>query len=191
MGTTAFTPKLNKTKKEFRFIILGPQNSGKTTFLLNLVYPEYRIPAIPTKTFNTDTITYKKYSINFLDMTEEEWQKQSEKERINILKDRHALLFFVDLSKISNYNYQNEIEKLFATFLKLDINKSFPFVIVANKRDLVSSVETKLLSRVFKLDNIKDRKYYLITASAKEGQGIDECLNFLINSLELEKIIIL
>ena len=192
MGIMAYFPKINfyQPNKEFRFIILGPKNSGKTTFLLNLVYPEDKIPAIPTKAFNTDTIIYKKYSIHLLDMTEEEWKKQSETERINILNDRQALIFFVDCTKILDNKYQKETKKLFSSFLNLEIKKSFPFVIVANKRDLVPLVDTEQLRIILDLDKITDRKYYITTASVKEGEGLNECLDFLINSLEIEQIII-
>jgi signal recognition particle receptor subunit beta len=183
-GAMAYYSNPNSPKTELSFLLIGPENSGKTTALLNLVYPGDNIIAVPTLDFNSDVFYYKQYTINLLDMTKNEWYKQREEDIVDLFKERDALLFFVDCTKIREKPYQNSVKKLFDSFIHLNLSKNFPFLVVVNKQDLNAEVDTEEVVNLLDLYRLKDRKWYIKAVSAILGNGLNECIEWLLHSLE-------
>jgi GTPase SAR1 family protein len=185
MGGLVYSSNSNSPKTELAFILLGPENSGKTTALLNLVHPDDQILAVPTSDFNSDTMYYKKYTIHLLDITKAEWYKQSQESLKQIFEERDALLYFIDCTKIKDKSYQFQMKKLLYSFLNVHLNKNFPFIVCVNKNDLNPDVDTEEVVKLLDLYKIKDRRWYIKAVSTKYKIGMKDCLEWLINSLEV------
>ena len=185
MGGLLYSSNSFSPKTEISFILIGPENSGKTTALLNLVHPDDKILSVPTADFNSDVTYYKNYTINLLDMSKSLWYRQSEEELHEILIDKDALLFFVDCTKIREKSYQIQIKILLQSFLRVDLDKNFPFIICVNKHDLSPDIDTEEVVKILNLYSLKDRKWYIKGVSAKYKYGIKDCLEWLISSLEV------
>jgi len=185
MGGLLYSSNTNSPKTELFFIIIGPENSGKTTALLNFVHPDDKIISVPTTDFNSDVMYYKNFTIHLLDMAKCEWYKQSENELIEILTAKDALLFFVDCTRIREKSYQIQMKNLFHSFLKVKLEKKFPFIVCVNKHDLSPEIDTEEVVNILDLYRFKDRNWYIKAVSAKYKYGIKDCLEWLINSLEV------
>lgn len=184
-GKLAYYVNPISPKTELSFLLIGPEKSGKTTALLNLVYPGDNIPALPTTNFNSDKFYYKKYTIHLLEMAKNEWYKQTKEDLVDLFNQRDALLYFVDCTQINDIQYQITVKKLFNSCLNLNLSKNFPFLVVVNKLDLKADIDIEEVANLLDLYQLKERKWFIKAVSAKFGNGLIDCVEWLINSIEI------
>ena len=65
--------------------------------------------------------------------------------------------------------------------------KDAAFLIFANKQDLNGAISPNELTKILEIKKIKNRKWFVQGCSAVSGQGIKECLNWLIDTLLIDK----
>ncbi|GAY46883.1 hypothetical protein CUMW_100390, partial [Citrus unshiu] len=67
MGLLSIIRKIKKKEKEMRILMVGLDNSGKTTIVLKINGEDTSVIS-PTLGFNIKTITYQKYTLNIWDV---------------------------------------------------------------------------------------------------------------------------
>ena len=163
----------NAIKKGIPITIVGNPNSGKST-LLNKILNEDRAIVSDLKGTTRDTIEenviINGYKLRFIDTAG--LRKTNDKiESIGISKTYEKIkksVFVIYLIDKLEYNVQNirsEIEKI-----NKQLNENGEIILVANKNDVNTT-------------NIKFKPYNILNISAKNGDGIQEILNIIINKV--------
>lgn len=153
--------------------MVGLLASGKTTILYKLKLGKV-VTTIPTIGFNLETIECKDTQITFWDVA------GHTKTWMFYYSNIDAVIFVVD-STDKMYIRESEIE--LHKLLEAEELKNCVFLVFANKQDLPDAMSVAVLTEELKLDTIKDRKWHIQEASACQGFGLYEGLDFILNEL--------
>ena len=160
-------------KIDYRILMLGLDDSGKTTILYQLKKGE-TVKTIPTIGFNVETLDYKEDNLTIWDCG------GADKIRIlwkHYFQNTDGLIFVVDSNDRDRMDESaKELEKL----LKEEQLKDCPFLIYANKQDLNGALA---LGEVTKYLNIgylgRYIKWIVQGCSGITGQGLKEGIDWL------------
>ena len=164
-------------KKNFRLLIAGFDDSGKTSILNQLKYLEF-IKTQPTIGYNIEAIDYKGLNFTIVDT--------GGQDKIRVLwkhyyQDIDGLIF------VMNSNERDYIDDNIEEIRKMSCEKELegcPFLVIANKQDEKNAFPPDEIKDKF--GDIKGRKLNVFGASAKTGEGIIEGFDWLVKAI-LEK----
>lgn len=200
-----------KEKPEYSVLILGVENSGKTTFLeqlkkksglnyksFNKILPTMgqnvaNIPIIGDNLADESTTLDKRNNDLVLRVWDLSGQLKLRKLWTRYFDNCHAIIYILDSSvDEKDGNISTKLEEVVAVF-KNDLlgmlnsnNKNIPILILANKQDksdVVDIVDLKLAfnKELQRTDNDFDSR--ILPISAITGEGIDSCINWLVMRL--------
>ena len=185
MGNT-FTKMWNKLfpEKEYRILMLGLDNAGKTTILYKMKLGE-TINTVPTVGFNVETVEYKNLKFTTFDVG---GQAKIRPLWRHYYQNTDAIIFVVDSTDTERFNNNDddigschsELHKL----LEEDELKNQPLLIFANKQDKKEASTVSYISKQLELDKIKNRKWYIQASNANSGDGIYEGFEWLSKNLK-------
>jgi ADP-ribosylation factor protein 1 len=172
--------------KEYRILMIGLDNAGKTTILYKLKLGEF-LNTIPTIGFNVETVEYKKISFTIFDI--------GGQDRIRALWRHYyyntdAVIFVIDSSDAErldgneNKENTNTVEHELSLMLNSDELKDSVFLFLANKQDRSSSLKISEIVDHLKLYNLKNRQWFIQGTNALTGDGIYEGLDWLSKTLD-------
>ncbi|UJR19856.1 hypothetical protein I4U23_022989 [Adineta vaga] len=169
---------LNKIfgKYEYRALIFGLDASGKTTILYRLKLGEV-VSTIPTIGFNVESVTYKSASLTFWDI--------GGRDRIRSLmrhyfQNTQALIFIVDAN--DRERLPEATDALWRLFDEDEL-REIPLLIYMNKIDLEHSLLREDLIEQMRLNDIRNRPWYLQPCSATRGDGLYEGLDWMLRAI--------
>ena len=162
--------------KEYRILMLGLDNAGKTTILYSLKLNGTLTCSLPTIGFNYETLHYKNVKLNVWDV--------GGQDKIRILwkhyfQNTKALIYVVDSSDI------DRLEQAKETLHNLCLEEELfgvPILIFANKQDLAVMGSKELRARLGMLE-IGGRKIKMQEACAVNGSGLKEGLDWLVKEI--------
>ena len=179
--TMGFFTKLVSYLVKFRnrdcgVIIVGLDNSGKTTIINHLMPPEQRNTAIvPTVGFSVQHFRYKGINFTAWDM--------SGAGKYRSLWEHHykaalGIIFVVDSSdKLRTVVAKEELDLLLQhTAVK---SRSIPILFFANKMDLRDALSSVKISQELGLDRIHDKPWNICASNAITGDGLLDGINWL------------
>lgn len=169
-------------KGNYFVLILGLDNSGKTTFLehakcnLNKGYKQIDLNRIAsTVGLNVGKIETNGVILNF-------WDLGGQKE-LQLLWDKyfleaHGVIWVVDSS---DRNRLNESVEAFNNIIKNELLENLPMLFVINKQDIPSAMKPDEIIYAFRssFDLMGDRRFLSIPASALKGNGINESISWI------------
>ena len=170
-----------KSNFEKRILLLGLDNSGKTTILYKLNKGEFLLTT-PTIGFNVESFKYKKttfiaWDVGGQDRLRKLWNHYFEK--------THGIIFVIDINDSDRISsFLDEIKKL----LSDDKLVNVPFLIFGNKNDLGIKINTMHIYQEidsYIQTNKLHNKFYINLCSAKTGNGLYEGLDWLDKEIEL------
>jgi small GTP-binding protein len=172
--------------KQYRILMIGLDNAGKTTILYKLKLGEF-LNTIPTIGFNVETVEYKKISFTIFDI--------GGQDRIRALWRHYyyntdAVIFVIDSSDAErldgneNKENTNTVEHELSLMLNSDELKESVFLFLANKQDRSSSLKISEIVDHLKLYNLKNRQWFIQGTNALTGDGIYEGLDWLSKTLD-------
>jgi len=172
--------------KEYRILLIGLDNAGKTTILYKLKLGE-TLTTIPTIGFNVETIEYKKISFTMFDI--------GGQDRIRALWKHYfygtdAVIFVIDssdkdrLDNPDNKENTNTVEHELSLLLSADELRNAVFLFLANKQDRSGALKISEIVDRLKLYNSKTRQWFIQGTSALSGDGIYEGLDWLSKTLD-------
>lgn len=195
-------------KPEYSVLILGIENSGKTTFLeqlkkksklnykhFNKILPTMgqnvaNIPIAGDNLIDSTTSLDKRNNNLLLRVWDLSGQKALRKLWSRYFDNCHAIIYILDSSlDEKDENLSVKVEEVLSVF-KNDVlcmlntnNKIIPILILANKQDKSSIIDIVDLKLAFnnelqKLDDDFDSR--ILPISAISGEGIDACINWLV-----------
>jgi len=158
--------------KRLEIILVGLENSGKTTFCNQLALGEGGRPT-PTVGLNVRVlkkgkVTFKVWDIGGQDKYREEWPRYAQ--------GCDTVVFVVD-----SVDTERIAEARIELHQLLDNREiaGIPVLVLANKLDLGPSISESEMIKELNLDYITESAWMILPISAKVGTNIDQALEFL------------
>ena len=176
MGLLSLLRKLKRNDKEARILVLGLDNSGKTTILKRLS-DEQIDNVMPTQGFNVKSLVHGDLALNVWDIG---GQKSIRPYWRNYFDHTDALVYVIDSS---------DHKRMEETGLELDglmceeKLENVPILIFANKQDLMSAHSSDEISEGLNLVSINDRPWNIQPCSAKDGEGLKDGMEWIMEFL--------
>ncbi|XP_035675611.1 ADP-ribosylation factor 4 [Branchiostoma floridae] len=163
-------------KKQMRILMVGLDAAGKTTILYKLKLGEI-VTTIPTIGFNVETVEYKNISFTVWDVGGQDkirplWR--------HYFQNTQGLIFVVDSNDRERMEEAaQELDKM----LGEDELRDAVLLIFANKQDLPNAMAAADITKNLKLNDLRNRKWYIQSTCATQGNGLYEGLDWLSNEL--------
>lgn len=176
MGLLNLLRKLKKTENEARLLVLGLDNSGKTTILKKLSDEDIN-SIMPTQGFNIKSLMQDNFKLNVWDIG---GQKSIRPYWRNYYDQTDALIYVVDSADDRRVEEAGiELDNLLAE----ERLASVPLLVLANKQDLMNALSEQELHEKLNLAQVKDRAIHYAGCSARTGEGLQEALEWIVEQL--------
>jgi small GTP-binding protein len=170
----------SKSSNNFKIVILGLQNAGKTTILYRLSLGQL-VSTQPTIGSNVEEISHNNVKFQAWDLGGQETMR-SVWDVYYINTD--AIIYVIDSADVDSYE-ESKVE--FLKLMQHEELKLSTILIYANKQDLDSAKPISDLVSIYGLDKIKDKVWHIQPCSAKTGEGLMAGLKWLSEQLIYKK----
>ncbi|KAM3726499.1 ADP-ribosylation factor-like protein [Dirofilaria immitis] len=166
--------------KEFRILLLGLDNAGKTTILKNLASEDIR-HITPTQGFNIKSVVSDDVKLNVWDIG---GQRKIRPYWKNYFENTDVLIYVIDSCDRKRFD-----ETGMELFELLDEEKlkSVPLLVYANKQDLVTAAKANEIAEGLQLLSIRDRSWQIQACSAVTGEGIKDGMDWISKNLRQQR----
>ncbi|KAE8372420.1 ADP-ribosylation factor family-domain-containing protein [Aspergillus bertholletiae] len=167
------------TKKEIRILILGLDNAGKTTLLYRMKIGEV-VTTIPTIGFNVESVTYRNLNFNVWDLG---GQTSIRPYWRCYYANTAAVIFVIDSTDIERLG--TAADELAAMLNEEELHDA-ALLVFANKQDQPGAKGAGEISEALKLGELRDRNWSIVACSAIDGKGLNEGMDWLVQTLQSE-----
>ncbi|XP_033746841.1 ADP-ribosylation factor-like protein 6 [Pecten maximus] len=169
------------SKKEAKLLVIGLDNSGKTTILDKLKPEEKRSGDVaPTVGFNVERFKNK-----FLQFTAFDMSGQGRYRNIweHYFKDCDGIIFVIDsCDKLRMTVAKDELDQVLQN---KDIkDKRIPILFFANKMDLRDAMSSVRCTLLLDLENIQNHPWHICASNAITGEGLQEGFDWLTQEIK-------
>jgi small GTP-binding protein len=165
----------SRSRNNFKIIILGIQNAGKTTILYRLSIGQL-VKTTPTIGSNVEEISYNNVKLQAWDLGGQE----STRSIWNVYyANTDAVIYVIDTHDESYDDSKTQFYKL----LENETLKNAVILIYANKQDLPGAKNVSEIIRIYELDTIKDHIWHIQPCSAQTGEGLITGMKWLSDQL--------
>jgi ADP-ribosylation factor-like protein 3 len=176
MGLLSVLHKLKRGDNEARILVLGLDNSGKTSILKRLSNETLK-EVMPTQGFNVKTLVNNSFKLNMWDIG---GQKAIRPYWRNYFDKTDALIYVIDSSdKRRMKETGTELDQLLAE----EKLQGVPLMVFANKQDLLNALSLGEIRDALHLKNINGRKWTIQACSSKTGEGLEEGFRWVMENL--------
>ena len=165
-----------KNRDNFKIIILGMQNAGKTTILYHLSLGQF-VQTSPTIGSNVEELNYNKIKIQAWDLGGQETIR-SVWDVYYINTD--AVIYVIDSQ---DDEYSDESKEEFHKLLKNPKLYNAIILIFANKQDLPGAKPINQLIEEYEFNKIKNHLWKIQPCSAVKGEGLMDGIKWLSEQL--------
>ena len=172
---------LGLKKKEANVLVVGLDNSGKTTILNKLKPPDAQShDIVPTIGFAVEKFKGKALAFTAFDMS---GQGRYRNLWEHYYKECHGIIFVVDSSdKLRMAVAKDELEQLLEnTEIK---SRRIPVLFFANKMDMRESLSSVKISSMLTLEAVQDKPWHICASNALSGEGLSEGVDWLTDQLK-------
>eukprot|EP01006_Ploeotia_vitrea_P064129 TRINITY_DN87035_c0_g1_i1.p1 TRINITY_DN87035_c0_g1~~TRINITY_DN87035_c0_g1_i1.p1 ORF type:complete len:181 (+),score=10.18 TRINITY_DN87035_c0_g1_i1:90-632(+) len=180
MGLLTLLRKLKKSDQEARLLVLGLDNSGKTTILKKLS-DEDITHIMPTQGFNIKSLMHDGFKLNVWDIG---GQKSIRPYWRNYFDQTDALIYVIDSADRRRMEETGvELQQL------MDEERlgGVPLLLLANKQDLLNALSPSEITTELSLNEMRDRTWQILPCSAKTGEGLQEAMEWVVEQVNAEK----
>jgi small GTP-binding protein len=170
----------SRSTDNFKIVILGLQNAGKTTILYRLSIGQV-VSTQPTIGSNVEEISHNNVKFQAWDLGGQE-SMRSVWDVYYINTD--GIIYVIDSADTTNYE---ESKTQLLKLLQNDELKNAILLIFANKQDLDSVKQPDELVKIYGLDQIKNHLWHMQPCSAKTGEGLMAGLKWMSDQLMIKK----
>ena len=165
----------SRSRSNFKIIILGIQNAGKTTILYRLSLGQL-VQTTPTIGSNVEEISYNNVKLQAWDLGGQE-STRSVWDVYFVNTD--AIIYVID-SHDTNYDEsKTQLYKL----LENEALKNAVILIYANKQDLSGAKSVNDIIQIYELNKLKDHVWNIQPCSAQTGEGLITGMKWLSDQL--------
>jgi len=154
-----------KNRNNFKIIILGMQNAGKTTILYRLSLGQL-VKTTPTIGSNVEELTYNNVKFQAWDLG---GQESTRSVWDVYYMNTDAVVYVVDSQ---DDEYFEESKSQFHKLIANPALKNATILIFANKQDLPGAKDTNKLIQDYEFFKIKDHIWHIQPCSALKGEGL-------------------
>ena len=165
----------SRSRNNFKIIILGIQNAGKTTILYRLSIGQL-VKTTPTIGSNVEEISYNNVKLQAWDLGGQE-STRSIWDVYFVNTD--AIIYVVD----SHDETYDDSKTQFYKLLKNEALKNAVILIYANKQDLPGAKNVGEIIQIYELDTIKNHIWHIQPCSAQTGEGLITGMKWLSDQL--------
>jgi len=168
-------------RKEVNILVIGLDNSGKTTILNNFKSEEEKFQEIvATIGFNVD-----KFKLNNLNFTAFDMSGQGRYRNLweHYFKGINGIIFVIDSSDSLRLVVAKEELDLMLKHEKINSKPFLPILFFANKMDQKDSMSSVHICKGLKLNELKTRPWHIQASNALTGQGVQEGMQWLTEQL--------
>jgi len=165
----------SRSRNNFKIIILGIQNAGKTTILYRLSIGQL-VKTTPTIGSNVEEISYNNVKLQAWDLGGQE-STRSIWDVYFVNTD--AIIYVVD----SHDETYDDSKTQFYKLLKNEALKNAVILIYANKQDLPGAKNVGEIIQIYELDSIKNHIWHIQPCSAQTGEGLITGMKWLSDQL--------
>ena len=165
----------SRSRSNFKIIILGIQNAGKTTILYRLSLGQL-VQTTPTIGSNVEEISYNNVKLQAWDLGGQE-STRSVWDVYFVNTD--AIIYVIDTHE-TNYE-ESKIQ--FYKLLENEALKNTVILIYANKQDLQGAKGVNEIMQIYEFDKIKDHIWHIQPCSAQTGEGLVTGMKWLSDQL--------
>eukprot|EP00744_Colponema_vietnamica_P007381 GILI01010629.1.p1 GENE.GILI01010629.1~~GILI01010629.1.p1 ORF type:complete len:206 (+),score=48.25 GILI01010629.1:74-619(+) len=176
----ALLRRFRKPEREVRLLVLGLDNAGKTTILKKLA-DEDITHIMPTQGFNIKSVSHHGLKLNVWDVGGQRAIRPYWK---NYFDGAEALIFVVDSS---DRRRLEETTSELVQLLSEDKLAGIPLLVFANKQDLIQAVPANEIADLLNLHAIRDRPWQIQACSGKSGEGLEDGLEYIANTITSKK----
>ena len=180
MGLLTLLRKLKRAEKEARILVLGLDNSGKTTILKKLSEEDIQ-HIMPTQGFNIKSLQHEGFKLNVWDIG---GQKSIRPYWRNYFDQTDALIYVIDSADVRRLE-ETGVE--LGQLLEEDKLASVPLLIFANKQDLMNAAPASEIGDALNLHSVRDRPWHIQAASAKTGEGLQDGMEWVVSQCNTGK----
>uniref|UniRef100_A0A7S1AUY8 ADP-ribosylation factor-like protein 3 n=1 Tax=Noctiluca scintillans TaxID=2966 RepID=A0A7S1AUY8_NOCSC len=174
MGLLTLLKKMKKDEKEARILMLGLDNAGKTTVLKKLSEEDIT-HIMPTQGFNIKSLVHEGYKLNVWDIG---GQRTIRPYWSNYFESSDALIYVIDSADKRRLEESgSELQELLAE----DKLAGIPLLVFANKQDISTATGAEDIKNQLDLDSIKERTWTIQACSAKDADGLQEGMEWIIS----------
>ena len=168
-------------KKNYRILMVGLDNSGKTSILYRLKIGDFINTKI-TLGFNLEEIKYKGLNLSLWDIGGNNIFYENKVRQLwkHYYQNTDGIIFVIDSNDTERFEQDKEALSL------LIFNDEFiniPLLVFANKQDLPNAYLPNKIINILDMKKIKDNKWLIQGSSALNGQGINEGFSWLCKEL--------
>jgi len=167
MGLLSLLRNLKKDSEEFRILMLGLDNSGKTTALKQLAGEDVS-HITPTQGFNIKSVQHSGFKLNVWDIG---GQKHIRPYWKNYYANTDAIVYMVDSADVQRLD---EAADELTALMGEEGLAGVPTLVYANKQDLLGAKTAAELMVEMDLVQFKDRWVHVEACSAKTGDGLEQ-----------------
>ena len=165
----------SQSRNNFKIIILGIQNAGKTTILYRLSIGQL-IKTTPTIGSNVEEISYNNVKLQAWDLG---GQESTRSIWSVYYVNTDAVIYVIDTHDETYDDSKTQFYKL----LENDALKNAVILIYANKQDLPGAKSVSDIIQIYELDTIKDHIWHIQPCSAQTGEGLITGMKWLSDQL--------
>jgi len=169
MGLLTLLRNLKKDAAECRILMLGLDNSGKTTALKQLAGEDVN-HITPTQGFNIKSVQSEGFKLNVWDIG---GQKHIRPYWKNYYANTDAIIYLVDST---DHRRIDEAAEELGALLEEELLEEVPLLVFANKQDLLNAWTADKVMKELDLTGQKTRWVHIQACSAKTGEGLEDGL---------------
>ncbi|BEI83274.1 hypothetical protein CcaverHIS002_0311420 [Cutaneotrichosporon cavernicola] len=164
--------------KEVRILMVGLDSAGKTTILYRLQIGEV-VSTIPTIGFNVETVSYKNINFQVWDLG---GQSSIRPYWRCYYANTQAIIYVIDSADAARLpTSRSEL----LTMLAEEELKNVPVLVFANKQDMAGALSPAEISDKLGLaGQEKGREWSVRGSCATKGEGLEEGLDWLVNTIQ-------
>eukprot|EP01066_Platyproteum_vivax_P013135 Platyproteum_vivax@DN5963_c0_g1_i1.p1 len=171
---------LFRSSEQYKILIIGLNNAGKTTILYKLHLGE-AIQTQPTIGSNVEEIKHNNVRFQAWDLGGQEnlrplWS--------SYFTQTAGVIFVVDSCDHENLTLAKM--ELYNVIIS-DLMKGVPLLVFANKQDAAGSMDAGTISLGLHLADIRDREWNIQGCCALDGTGLDDGMNWIAQKLVEKK----
>lgn len=178
--TFVITRLRGQSDQEARLLVLGLDNSGKTTILKKLS-DEDITHIMPTQGFNIKSLMRDGFKLNVWDIG---GQKSIRPYWRNYYDQTDALIYVIDSA---DRRRMDEAGVELTQLLDEERLSHVPLLVMANKQDLLNALSEEEISVELGLNELRDRIWQILPCSAKTGDGLQEAMEWIVEQINTGK----
>ncbi|KAL6096861.1 arl3 [Pungitius sinensis] len=181
MGLLSILRRLKQSpEREVRLLLLGLDNSGKTTLLKQLAAEDIS-HITPTQGFNIKSVQSSGFKLNVWDIG---GQRKIRPYWKNYFENTDVLIYVIDSS--DRRRLEETSLELFE-LLEEEKLAAVPLLIFANKQDLTTATPASELAEVLHLHTIRDRMWQVQACSAATAEGLQDGMTWVCRNITSRK----